>query len=295
MTALLVIGANGQVGSELNRLGVDRGYEIMALDRQELNISDATAVRDRVLRLRPAAVINAAAYTQVDKAEEQQALAFAVNRDGPAHLAEACREAAIPLLHISTDYVFDGTRAGAYREDDPAAPLGVYGQSKWEGEQRIRQVLPRHLILRVSWVFGARGNNFVRTMLRVGRERDELGVVADQRGCPTPAADIAQVLLELADRIGQEGFQQWGTYHYCGAPATTWHGFAQAIFATAQGLELLERRPRVRAITTAEYPTPARRPANSVLDTHKLQQTFGIVPRPWQEGLRAVLEEWKAL
>ncbi len=282
---LLVTGTNGQVGRELAR----RAQNVLALDRSGLDIGDAGAV-DRVLaEARPALVINAAAYTAVDRAEQEPEAALRINRDGPAYLARACERQGIPLLHISTDYVFDGQRPGAWREDDPTAPLGVYGQSKWAGEEAVRERLDRHLILRTSWVFGGHGHNFVKTMLRLGRERDELRVVADQQGCPSYAGDIADTLLALAGRIAA-GETPWGTYHYCGAPATTWHGFACAVFTKAVELGLLSRAPRVQAITTAEYPTPARRPANSVLDCTRLA-ALGLGPRPWAEGLETVLRE----
>jgi len=278
---ILVTGANGQVGQALCRLG--SGHELLALDRETLDITDADAISRMLHEQCPQVLINAAAYTAVDRAEAEPDQAFAVNRDGPAALARACAELAIPLFHISTDYVFDGTLAGAYREDHPASPLGVYGQSKWAGEERIRDILPRHLILRTSWVFGLEGHNFVRTMLRLGREREELGIVDDQRGCPTFADHIAGVLLDLAARSAGDELH-WGTYHYCDTPETTWYGFARAIFEAAgqrQGLVLRDLRP----IATAEYPTLARRPANSVLDCQRLADHYGITPRPWVSGL----------
>lgn len=286
---LAIIGAKGQVGWELTRRASRLGHDVLAWDVAELDITDAAAV-DRELAASGAnAVINAAAYTAVDQAEQEPELAFAVNRDGPAHLAAACARSNLPLLHISTDYVFDGRKAGPYSEDDPVAPLGVYGRSKQEGDEAVRQRLPRHLILRVSWVFGVHGQNFVKTMLRLAREREELRVVADQRGCPTYAGDIAAVLLELAGRMAEiDARGAWGTYHYCGAPATTWHGFASAIVEQARAREPLEVRA-VTPIATADYPTPAARPANSVLDSTRLTKRFGIRPRPWREGLAALL------
>ena len=286
---IIVIGARGQVGWELNRRATLLGHDVLAWDVAELDITAATAV-DRALDASGADVaINAAAYTAVDKAEQEPELAFAVNRDGPAHLAAACARSHIPLLHISTDYVFDGRKTGPYTEDDPVAPLGVYGQSKQEGDEAVRRLWPRHLILRVSWVFGAHGHNFVKTILRLAREREELRVVADQHGCPTYAGDIADVLLELAGRLAEiDARDNWGTYHYCGAPATTWHGFASAIVEQARTREPLKVRA-VTAIATADYPTPAARPANSVLDSSRLTKRFGIQPRPWRDGLEAML------
>jgi len=282
---ILVTGADGQVGQALRRLGADR--DLLALDRTALDITDAAAVARVVPEVRADVVINAAAYTAVDRAQSESDQAFAVNGDGPANLARACLEAAIPLFHISTDYVFDGSRPGAYSEDDPVAPLGVYGQSKWAGEARVREILPRHLILRTSWVFGLEGNNFVRTMLRLGREREALRVVDDQRGCPTFADHIATVLLALAERLPGQALD-WGTYHYCDTPETTWYGFASAIFQQAARRQPLALRD-LHPITTAEYPTPARRPANSVLDCRRLGQRYGIVPQPWAAGLQRLL------
>ena len=286
---IIVTGAQGQVGWELNRRATLLGHDVLAWDVAELDITDAAAV-DRALDASSADVaINAAAYTAVDKAEQEPELAFAVNREGPAHLAAACARTHIPLLHISTDYVFDGRKTGPYTEDNPVAPLGVYGQSKLEGDEAVRRLLSRHLILRVSWVFGAHGHNFVKTMLRLARDREELRVVADQHGCPTYAGDIADVLLELAGRLAEiDARDNWGTYHYCGAPATTWHGFASAIVEQARIHEPLEVRA-VTPIDTIDYPTPAARPANSVLDSTRLTTCFGIHPRPWREGLAAML------
>jgi dTDP-4-dehydrorhamnose reductase len=234
--------------------------------------------------------INAAAYTAVDRAEQEPALAFAVNRDGPAHLAAACARSNIPLLHISTDYVYDGAKIDPYVEDDPTTPLGVYGASKLAGDEAVRRLLPRHLILRVSWVFGIHGHNFVKTILRLARERQELRVVADQYGGPTFAGDIADTLLDLAGRIAEiDARDAWGVYHYCGEPVTTWHGFASAIIELARARESLPVKT-VTAITTTDYPTPAARPVNSVLDCAKLAARFGIRPRPWRAGLEALLD-----
>ncbi len=286
---IIIIGAQGQVGSELARRAPGLGYEALAWDQAELDITDAAAV-DRALAASGAAVvINAAAYTAVDKAEQEPERAFAVNRDGPAHLAAACNRLQIPLLHISTDYVYDGRKPGSYIEEDPTAPLGVYGASKLAGDEAVRLLLPRHLILRVSWVFGIDGNNFVKTILRLAREREELRIVADQRGCPTYAGDIADALLNLAGRVStMDARDLWGTYHYCGEPATTWHGFTEAIVEEARRYEPLLVKTIV-PIATTEYPTPAARPANSVLDCAKLTARLGIQPRPWREGLKTML------
>jgi len=285
---ILVPGANGQVGRELIHYGQQAGYELVAATRTDLDITDAHAVTRWLKQHQPQVLINAAAYTAVDKAEQEPVQAFAVNRDGAANLARACAEFSIPLLHISTDYVFDGRQSAPYKEGDPVAPLGVYGESKWQGEQRVREYCPQHIILRTSWVFGAQGPNFVRTMLRLAREREELRVVADQRGCPTHAASIARALLQIASALAFRPGSVFGTYHYCGTPATSWHGFAEAIVAAARPLQALTVQ-RVTPISTEEFPTPAARPANSVLDCSRLQAVFAIQPDDWRSGLQAVL------
>lgn len=285
---ILLTGANGQVAREIASLGRGAGHEVYTLNHANLDITDAEKVRRTIEEGDGELVINAAAYTAVDRAEQESEAAFAVNRDGPAHLASACAHKGIPLFHISTDYVFDGTQEGPYREDDPAAPLGVYGRSKWEGEETIRQRLPAHLILRVSWIFGTGGQNFVKTILRLAREREELRVVADQRGRPTYAGDIADVLVHLTDRLETEGSLDWGTYHYAGAPTTTWHGFAETILERARAFESLKAQ-KVVPIATEDFPTPAKRPANSILDCTRIRETYGIEPSPWERGLDTML------
>lgn len=282
---LLITGARGQLGTELTRQA--DGHEVLAVDYEDLDITNAAAVRQAIASFRPDAVINAAAYTAVDKAESEREIAFAVNRDGPANLARACAGRNIPLVHVSTDYVFDGRKTGAYTEDDPVSPLGVYGESKLAGEQAVREICEQHVILRTSWVFSAHGHNFVKTMLRLGAERKELGVVADQRGCPTAAAELARGILALLAR----GSEAWGTYHFCQPESVTWHGLAEAIFdeARRQGMPLVLER--LKAITTADYPTPAARPANSVMDCHRFEQSFSFAIRPWRESLAEVIRE----
>ena len=286
---IVIIGAQGQVGSELTHRAPGLGYEVLAWDQAELDITDPAAVDQALNASGAEVVINAAAYTAVDQAEQQPALAFAVNRDGPAHLAAACDRLKIPLLHMSTDYVYDGRKTGLYIDDELMEPLGVYGASKRAGDEAVSRLLPRHLILRVSWVFGIHGQNFVKTILRLARERDELRIVADQYGGPTYAGDIADVLLNLAGRIAEiDANNAWGIYHYCGQPATTWHGFATAIVEEARHHHIF-RVNTILPITTADYPTPAARPANSVLDCGKLIAQFGIQPRLWREGLQTML------
>lgn len=279
---LVVFGAGGQVGRELAELAQARGLAVRALARSEVDITDAAAVSEAV---RGADfVANCAAYTAVDKAESERDQAFAVNATAPGVIARACADAGAVLLHISTDYVFRGDGDRPWREDDPIAPLSVYGESKAAGEAAVRAALPRHVILRTAWVFAAHGHNFVRTMLRLGAERPELRIVADQRGGPTPAADIAAAILAIRDRALASGFSDWGTFHFAGSPATTWHDFAAAIFAERGGAA-----PVLHPIATVEYPTPARRPSNSVLDCSKIGRVFGLAQPGWRRALSPIV------
>ena len=283
--SILITGAEGQVGRELaNASSVHR---LIGTSRQQLDITDLEALRKAIAANNADLVINAAAYTAVDRAEEEPDKAFAVNRHGVENLASACRDAGVPLLHISTDYVFDGEKQAAYVETDPVAPLGVYGASKAAGEERLRSVLDEHIILRSSWVFSATGTNFVKTMLRLGRERDALGIVDDQWGCPTSAHSIADVLLVIANRYLDGEEIVWGTYHFCNRPETSWYRFAEVIFRRAGGYEALELKP----IATADYPTPARRPLCSVLDCSRLENAFGIERIDWAIELELVLKQ----
>jgi dTDP-4-dehydrorhamnose reductase len=286
---ILLTGANGQVGWELSNRGGKSGFEILALDRSDLDITDPVSVSKEVNRAGVSLVVNAAGYTAVDQAESEPKLAFAANRDGPAYLASACSKAGIPLVHISTDYVFDGQKQGPHLVTDPVSPLSVYGKSKAEGEAEVREHLKEHFILRTGWVYGIHGHNFVKTMLRLGREREVVQVVDDQYGCPTYASDLAETILRIAAQFLSDGQVQWGTYHYCGKGVTTWHGFAEEIFRLAREYESLEVN-RVEPISTAEYPTPAQRPVNSTLDCFLLEKTFGIHPQPWAESLARMLE-----
>ena len=269
---ILVTGGRGQLGRSIAARA-----NVWAPDVDELDICDpAQAARVAGHDL----VINAAAYTAVDKAETERDRAFAINRDGAGHLARACAERGIRFLHVSTDYVFDGTGTRPYREDDPIAPLGVYGASKAEGEQAVHEA--GGTVVRTSWLFAEGGPSFVHTMLRLAKDRPVLRVVSDQHGCPTYAGDLADALLALGKLPTLAG-----TYHYCNAGATTWHAFATAIVDEARRRVPLACE-RIEAITTAEYPTPAKRPAYSVLDTTKIRQA-GIVPPPWQAGLARVV------
>lgn len=285
---LLVTGGDGQVGFELRRAVLPAGWNLIAVDRAALDITRRDAVLAAVARERPDLVVNTAAYTAVDKAESEPEAAFAANAAAPGQIAEACRAAGVPLIQFSTDYVFDGTKPGPYVEDDPVDPLGVYGKSKEAGERAVRAVLAEHVILRTAWVYGAHGRNFVKTMLRLAGELPELRVVADQRGCPTAAADLAAAVIAIARRIAA-GDGRWGTFHLTGAGATTWHGFAEAVIALAA--PHTGKAPPVMAIATVDYPTPARRPANSVLDCRRIEAAYGVTPRSWREALAEVVAE----
>ncbi|MCF6782661.1 dTDP-4-dehydrorhamnose reductase [Stutzerimonas stutzeri] len=287
---ILVCGASGQVGLELVDRAAAYGLEVLGMTREQLDITDGSRVGELVRQYKPGLIINAAAYTHVDNAEKQSELAYAVNRDGVANLAEAARQADVPLLHISTDYVFSGHAENPYRETDPVAPTGVYGASKLAGEVAIQAALERHVIVRTSWVYGVYGNNFVKTMLRLGQQRDALSVVADQVGCPTQAGSLAKALLQLAQRYARDGALAWGLYHYSGQPHCSWFDFATEIFRQASAKGLLAKTPQVAAITTAQYPTPARRPAWSVLDCGKFEQAFGIASSDWHDDLAEVLD-----
>ena len=287
---IAIIGSNGQLGWELVRKAGRRGMQVLALDYPEIDIGDPASIDSRMNSRQIDQIINAAAYTAVDQAESEPQAALAVNRDGPANLAKKCRDRHIPLIHVSTDYVFDGTKKGAYLEEDPVAPLGVYGESKAAGEAEVRKHLPRHIILRTAWLCGVHGHNFVKTILRMGREKDTLRVVSDQFGCPTFAADLAEAILEVVRQVEKNESVKWGTYHYCGAGKTTWHDFAKAIFEIAGQYEKFAVK-NVVPISTAEYPTTVKRPANSVMDCAKIERHFGIRPRPWRESLAEMIEQ----
>lgn len=285
----LVIGARGQLGWELIRQGEHVDIEIVGVDLPRLDITDPVAVEKIISTSHPFIVLNAAAYTHVDGAETEQDLAFAVNSQGPAHIAAACASAHVPLIQISTDFVFDGNKEFPYRESDEVSPISVYGQSKAEGEDRVRSHLAEHIILRTSWLYGVHGNNFVKTMLDLGVKNSTLRVVADQYGSPTTAADLAEVVLTLAVRIQSEGSIAWGTYHYSGDGVTTWHRFSETIFKIAAQYRSL-KVTRVEPITAEAFAAAAPRPPYSVLDCGLIEKTFGIKPRPWQDGLKEIID-----
>ncbi|QUN06888.1 dTDP-4-dehydrorhamnose reductase [Shewanella yunxiaonensis] len=288
---ILITGSNGQVGSCLvNRLQQKPEIEFLALTRQELDITDPVQVDAIVKQFTPDVIINAAAYTAVDKAEQDVELCYAINRDGPRFLAAAAHKNGAILLHISTDYVFSGDKQGLYNEEDPVAPQGVYGESKLAGELAIAKECPRHIILRTAWVFGEHGNNFVKTMLRLAKTRDTLGVVADQFGGPTYAGDIANALIVMANALNV-GNKEYGVYHFSGLPHVNWHQFAVDIFTQAKSQGIIDRQIRVNAITSEQYPTPAKRPTNSKLSCQKIEQIFGIMPSDWLTALTH-LNQW---
>jgi len=292
---ILLLGANGQVGTELRRSLAPLG-DIVAATRsgqldgrpcEQADCDEPSRLAMLVERVGPDVVVNAAAYTAVDRAEQEHDAAWRVNAEAPGVLAKRCAHLGIWLVHYSTDYVFDGRGTRPYREDDPTAPLGVYGASKLAGEDAVRSSSAKHMIFRTAWVYAAHSHNFLRTMLRLGGERDVLRVVADQIGTPTPAALIADVTA----RALQHRDAPSGTWHLTAGGQTSWHGFAEAIFAGAVARGLLPRAPTVEPITTADYPTPAARPAYSVLDTSRLCETFGISLPAWQDGMGGVLDE----
>jgi dTDP-4-dehydrorhamnose reductase len=289
---LLVFGATGQIGHALIEVAQKRGWEASGPSHAEVDICDDGAVADALCRHTPAAVVNAAGYTAVDRAETERDRAFRANRDGARVLAEVAGAADLPLVHLSTDYVFNGRATAPYTETDAVGPQGVYAKSKEQGERAVRAAAPRHVILRTAWVYSPFGTNFLRTMLRLGSERTELSVVDDQTGCPTSATDVAGAITTIlaAARVG--GFDAWGTYHCTGADAVTWYDFAKAIFEGAAPLGLTP--PKLYPVTTADYPSPAPRPAYSVLSTAKLERTFGIQPRPLRDSLTECLMRLRA-
>jgi dTDP-4-dehydrorhamnose reductase len=285
---ILVVGKTGQVGRELGRIAWPGNVSIVQLGRSQWDMAESWRASTWVADIQPDLIINAAAYTAVDRAEAEPLIAAAVNRDAPAALAEACEKANAGLIHISTDYVFDGSKHAPYVETDPVAPLSVYGRTKAEGEAAIRDRLRKHVILRTSWVFAAHGSNFVRTMLRLGQQRAELRIVTDQRGAPTAARDIAQAIADIANAVGN-GCETWGTYHFASEEPTSWFGFAEAIFA------LSEMRPRLVPILMDDYKTPARRPRNSVMDCGRIATEYGIAQPSWRRALAETLADLSEL
>ncbi len=289
---VVVVGGGGMLGWEVVELLKKSGFTVTALDIPEIDITKPQSVHSvlgliKGLRL----LINCAAYTAVDKAESESEAAFAANRDGPANLADECAKLGIPLIHISTDYIFNGRSDRCYKEEDAADPINIYGLSKWQGEEAVRSRISEHVIVRTSWLYGARGQNFVKTMLRLGAEREELKVVSDQYGCPTWSFDLAACLVRIAERaILSSKKVPWGAYHFCGAGITTWYTFASAILDEARRRQSC-RIARVMPVPTSSYPTVAVRPQYSGLDCSKIEASFGIVPPPWEKSLARLMDE----
>ncbi|MBW2583995.1 MAG: dTDP-4-dehydrorhamnose reductase [Deltaproteobacteria bacterium] len=287
---ILITGAGGQLGRELINQGQLKGFSVQAPSEDDMDITDLEKI-DRCMAFhQPEVVINAAAYTQVDKAESEAALAFAVNTTGSANLARMCAKNKIPLVHISTDYVFDGQKGTSYLETDAISPVGIYGRSKAEGEIEIRSHLKEHIILRTSWLYGIHGHNFAKTMLKLATTKPKIRVVADQYGSPTNAADLAQTILIISDRMQFNNDVDWGTYHYCGQGVISWYNFAEKIVGLAR-LYADVKTTRIEPIATADYPTRALRPIYSALDCSRIQKHFGINPKPWQKSLEITIKE----
>ncbi len=288
MMQIILLGAEGQVGNELQQT-LSLVGNLTALGRLDLDLSDPNQIQNYLAAARPTVIVNAAAYTAVDRAEQEPDLANQVNAIAPALLAQTAQSLGATLVHLSTDYVFDGKNSSPYLESDPTRPLSVYGQSKLQGEESVRKICDRHLIIRTAWVYGAHGKgNFVKTMLRLGAERTELRVVADQVGTPTWSRDIAQ---SIADLIPKTDASLFGTYHYTNSGVASWYDFAIAIFTEAKRLGYPLQVERVVPITTADYPTPAQRPAYSVLNTQKITAQLGSPPPHWQQSLNQMLQD----
>jgi dTDP-4-dehydrorhamnose reductase len=285
--AILLTGGGGQVGTEFQRRA-PKGFEIVAPGRDQLDLAKPDSIAAFVASRPWAAVINSGAYTAVDKAQTDPVTAWKVNALAPAAFAWATAQAGIPLIQLSTDYVFDGSKAGPYLENDPVGPVSVYGASKEAGEQAVRTGNPRHVILRTAWVVSPYGANFIKTMLRLAETRDRLTVVDDQQGCPTTAGDIADTLATIATRLIEDAETPAGTYHFVNSGEATWCGLAREIFRLAEAKG--RTAPSVEGIPTSGYPTPARRPANSRLDTAKLKRDFGVEPRDWRTAVSEVVE-----
>lgn len=284
----MIVGASGQLGRTLSQHARSRGHIIIACDRRKLDVSDISQIEKIVEQEEPGCIVNCAAYTAVDKAESEVELAFIVNRDGAKNLAFVCSRNNIPLIHLSTDYVFDGLSEIPCSETDSVNPQNVYGRSKWEGEEAIRQAFGKHIILRISWVFGCYGHNFVKTIRRLAGEREELNVVTDQFGCPSSTQNISFVILRIIDQLFEDSFDHYGTYHYCDGPDTTWFGFANAIVSELRKYEQLKLK-QIHPISSAEYQTAAKRPKNSRMDCSLIEANFGIKQYSWEDQLTILI------
>jgi len=289
---ILITGSYGQLGRCLQDRLSSLEYEWVAVDRDTLDITDAIAVEHFIAHEHPNLIINAAAYTAVDKAESDIDAATSVNEIAPMLLAKACHAANIPLIHVSTDYVFDGQASVPYPPEAPTHPQSVYGKTKLAGELAIQAVLKEHVIIRTAWVFSEYGHNFVKTMLRLSQDHSQLRVIADQYGCPTYAGHLADAILTIVSQLS-EGNTHWGTYHYCDDHITSWHGFANAIFDEATHMGMITKPIEVRAINTDEYPVSAKRPGYSVLNCSSLHQDWSVTQASWRQSLNAIMLKLK--
>ena len=285
---VVVLGAKGQLGRCLSDQLVGTNHKVTLAAREDIDIADLDSIKAKLITLNPDVVINASAYTAVDKAEEEADKANEVNNIAVGHLARVCADMSSVLIHISTDYVFDGLSETPYKESIQPNPQSVYGNTKLLGELAIQASGCDYLIIRTAWVFSEYGNNFLKTMLRLGKERDKLSVVGDQIGCPTYAQDIAKAILTILKGIESKN-ACWGIYHYCGEEVTSWFGFAEAIFDEAKQANLISKSPELAKITTAEFPTPATRPAYSVLDTTNILTDWAVQPSDWKSAIKLAI------
>jgi dTDP-4-dehydrorhamnose reductase len=287
---ILVAGRSGQLARCLQDWAVRRNLPMAALGRPDLDLEHLATIEHAVTAIEPCAIINAAAYTAVDRAEAEPERAYAVNRDGAQHLAAAARKKAIPFVHVSTDFVFDGRKPSCYQEEDTPAPLNVYGRTKLAGEAAVQNVNPHAVVIRTSWIYSAYGHNFVKTMLHLSATQPSVRVVCDQQGTPTSASDLAAAILEIVRQLASnDGTRNAGIYHLAGQGEATWHSFAAAVFAGLAGRG--RSVPALHAITTEQYPTPAQRPANSRLDSSKAECVFKVRLAPWQDALERCLDQ----
>lgn len=289
---ILLTGKNGQLGRCFQDKSIDTKHELFAYGSSQLDIADLDSVVTTISQVKPDIIVNAAAYTAVDKAEVEKESAYAVNELGVKNLAKQAALLDIPLVHISTDYVFDGDAVDPYQPNSKANPQSVYGASKLAGEHAVQFLCEKYIVLRTAWVFSEYGNNFVKTMVKLAKDRDHIQVVADQYGCPTYAGDLAHAILELCDQYESNQSLAWGVYHYCGDSLTSWHGFARTIFTKAKTYGMIEKRPHLTAIGSEQYPTAATRPEYSVMSTQALH-LLNVKPSSWCSSLESVLQKLK--
>lgn len=286
---IFVTGSEGQLGRELLKKAKSLGFEATGLDLPQIDITIKPDVVAILNNIKPDVVINAAAYTNVDRAEDEAEICFAANCTGPENIAAVCRSLDIPLIHISTDYVFDGSRNTPYTEKDVISPVNIYGKCKAQGDDAVRNILRKHIIIRTSWLYGVHGHNFVKTILRLGEEKEAISIVADQFGSPTFVIDLADTILAISSQVQNNQDDIWGTYNYCGAGITTWHGFAEKIIEEAKKYINVKTK-QVKPIASKDYPVKAKRPSYSALDCSLIKSRFGICPKPWQESLKTAMK-----